>query len=161
MTAAPKALEREYFRIFGDFEDLLCLADRWGRGEAGFFPDFLQFDNNGKTPSVSVTRVAGKPAWVQNVEIHHRTCEGLLPLDGDVFIFAAPPHWFVDLQKIEWFRIPRGTMVKLKAGVLHGAPVSATGDPVNVLILLPERTYANDCEFIELEKERYLPLDFL
>jgi ureidoglycolate lyase len=161
MGIRPRELEREYFRVFGDFENLLDIADRRGDENGGFFPDLLQFDNNGKSPSVSVSRVSGKPSWVQSVEIHHKTCEGLLPLDGDVYIFAAPPHWFVDFSKIEWFKIPRGTMVKLKAGVLHGSPVSATGEPVNVLILLPERTYSNDCEFIELEKDKYLPVDFL
>jgi ureidoglycolate lyase len=160
MNNMPKDLEREYFRAFGDYEDLLGAADRRSGGGPCFLPDFFQFDNNGKSASVSASRVSGKPVWITSVEIHHHTCEGILPLDGDIFIFAAPPHWFMDFQKIEWFRVPRGTMVKLKAGVLHGTPVSVTGDPVNVLILLPERTYAVDCEFTGLSEDKYLPINF-
>ena len=50
-------------------------------------------------------------------------------------------------------------MVKLKPGVIHGAPISVTGDPVNVLILLPERTYSNDCQFTQLEEKDYMQIE--
>ena len=63
------------------------------------------------------------------------------------------------LDQTRLFRVPKGTMVKLKPGVIHGAPVSVTGGPVNVLILLPERTYSIDCRFIQLEEKDRMTIE--
>ena len=61
----------------------------------------------------------------------------------------------VPIDEIEVFRVPRGTMVVLKPGVWHHAPFAHNSDTANVLIVLPERTYTNDCEMFEIpEKER-------
>lgn len=158
MKLKPEALERESFRKLGDFENLLELSDVYSgkKVDEGFFPDALRLDNDGQATSVSITKVCGKPKIIRNVEYHSRSCEGILPLDGDVYIFAAPAFWYLKLEETRLFKVPKGTMVKLKPGVVHGAPISADGSPVNVMILLPERTYSNDCTFIELEEEKFM-----
>ena len=51
------------------------------------------------------------------------------------------------------FRVPMGTMVVLRPGVWHHAPFTVDDDPANVLIVLPERTYANDCLVVELGED--------
>lgn len=161
MRLKPEELDRESFRKLGDFENLLEYGNVYSgkRVDEGFFPDALRLDNDGRAASVSVTRVCGKKTTICNVEVHSNTCEAILPLDGDVYIFAAPAFWYLKLDETRLFRVPKGTMVKLKPGVIHGSPISADGSPVNVLILLPERTYSNDCKFIELEKEKVMVLD--
>ena len=65
----------------------------------------------------------------------------------------------MQLDQTRLFRVSKGTMVKLEPGVIHGAPISVTGDPVNVLILLPERTYSNDCQFTQLEEKDYMQIE--
>jgi ureidoglycolate lyase len=156
----PEELNRETFRKLGDFEDMLTLGERFTGGPTteGFFPDALQFDNNGKAMSFSICRVSGTPTHIKAVEYHSESYEGILPLDGDIYMFAAPPWWFMKLDEIKIYRVPRGTMVKLKPGVVHGTVISADGSPVNVLVALPERTYSNDCVFTELKEEDWILL---
>jgi len=49
-------------------------------------------------------------------------------------------------MKVEIFEVPKLTLVKLKIGVWHHAAYAKGNQPVNILILLAERTYHNDCE---------------
>ena len=84
----------------------------------------LRLSSNGKDTSVSVTKVCGKNRTITSCEIHTDCCEGVLPLDGDIYLYAAPPFWYMQLDQTRLFRVPKGTMVKLKPGVIHGAPIS-------------------------------------
>ena len=145
-------LERESFRKLGDYQELLSLGVK---DNEGFFPDFLQLDNEGKSASFSICRV-GKQEIIKSVEYHTNCYEGILPLDGDIYIMAGPAHWFLQLDSISLFRVPKGTLVKIRQGVLHGSPISCNGELVNVLITLPERTYSNDCVFMELEEKDWM-----
>ncbi len=47
----------------------------------------------------------------------------------------------------------------LNPGVWHHAPLSAFGYPVNVLIILPKRTYANDCTVVQLEGDDQIEIE--
>ena len=78
------------------------------------------------------------------------TSEGILPLDGDIDIFVGPSSFQVNPASIEAFRVPRGTFVRLNPGVLHGRQFVVDSQSVNVMILLPERTFGNDCVFTRL-----------
>ena len=83
------------------------------------------------------------------------TAEGMLPIDNDVIIHVAPAtpcDGRVPEEKIVVFRIPKGTMVVIRPGVWHHAPFTVNDSPANVLIVLPQRTYANDCEVFHLEQ---------
>jgi ureidoglycolate lyase len=55
--------------------------------------------------------------------------------------------------------VPKGTMVVLRPGTWHHAPFTLTDEPVNTLIVLPERTYANDCELSELEETDWIRIE--
>jgi ureidoglycolate lyase len=77
-------------------------------------------------------------------------------LDNDILIHVGPPtspRMGLPLDEIQVFRVPRGTAVSLRPGVWHGAPYTVDDRPANVLIVLPERTYANDCEVVLHEPE--------
>jgi ureidoglycolate lyase len=62
------------------------------------------------------------------------------------------------------FLVPKGTLVKIRQGVWHHAPFAFNCDFVNVLVVLPERSYANNCivsiipeaEQMEIELEQLL-----
>ena len=84
---------------------------------------------------------------IDAVEYHTSTEEAILPLDGDIAMAFAPatPAGSVPLEKMKAYRIPRGTMVILKAGAWHSGPYVIGSKAVHILVALPERTYANDC----------------
>ena len=160
MVLTPQSLDQTRFEKFGTFIDLYTAGERY-TGHAvqeGFFPDLVRLCNNGKDVCVSITRVCGTKQDITTAELHSDCCEGILPLDGDVYLYTAPPFWYPQLDQTQLFYVPKGTFVKLKPGVIHGSPISVTGQPVNVLILLPERTYSNDCQFMELKPEEQMTL---
>lgn len=161
MKLVPETLCSDQFRKLGEFEDLLTVGDTYSgeKTQAGFFPDVIRLCSNGTDTSISITKVSGSVDRIQTAELHNHCCEGILPLDGDVYIFAAPAFWYPKLAETRLFLVPRGTFVKLKPGVIHGAPISVTGDAVNVMILLPERTYSNDCQFMQLKEEEFMEIE--
>jgi ureidoglycolate lyase len=83
------------------------------------------------------------------MEYHTFTGEGILPLDGDIYVHLAPPtpKGVIPMDKVEAFFVPKGTLLSIRMGVWHGAPFAAGSEPVNVMCVLPERTYANDGYF--------------
>ena len=91
MILHPEELDRSSFRKLGDFEDLLTTSDTYSgkKTEEGFFPDVLRLSSNGKDTSVSVTKVCGKNRTITSCEIHSDCCEGVLPLDGDIYLYPA------------------------------------------------------------------------
>ena len=97
-----------------------------------------------------MARVSQCERIITGVEYHGFTSEGILPLDGDIDIFVGPSGFQVNPASIEAFRVPRGTFVRLNPGVLHGRQFVVDSQSVNVMILLPERTFGNDCVFTRL-----------
>ncbi len=152
---APRALEREAFREYGDFMDLLHVKQIEERAGADniFAPDLLRLHLDGRMPaSVCVAKVSECERVVTMLEYHQFTCEGILPLDGDIDIFVGPSSFRVDPETVEAFRVPKGTFVRLNPGVLHGRQFVVDTPSVNVMILLPQRTFGNDCVFTRLEE---------
>ncbi len=80
--------------------------------------------------------------------------------DADILIHVAPatPANDVPADRIEIFRVPKGTFVALNRGVWHHAPYAAGGDIANALIVLPERTYAEDCFVYEIPEEKRMKI---
>jgi ureidoglycolate lyase len=56
------------------------------------------------------------------------------------------------MDQVEVFRVPKGTLITLRPGVWHCAPFAENADIVNILVVLPERTYANDIYFYMVPK---------
>lgn len=148
-------LDREAFRPYGDYIDLLRVKQTEQREEDNIFvPDLVKLHLDGRMPaSICVARVSECERVVSVLEYHQFTCEGILPLDGDIDIFVGPSSFRVDPETVEAFRVPRGTIVRLNPGVLHGRQFVVDTPAVNVLILLPERTFGNDCTFTRLEEK--------
>ena len=149
-------LSREAFHKFGSYTPLIdpFAEEAFGPKDADivFFPDLLQQDLNGAPASYSTCRVMPRLLRVADAEFHTATCETAIPLDGDVIVWFAPVSsgktFPADL--VEAFYVPRGYAVSCRPGVWHYAAYPVGDQPVNMLIVLPERTYANDTYCVAL-----------
>jgi len=151
LTVQPLTIEA--FRDFGTFAALTPPgATPLVRGETiAFWPDcggVLSLGPAGNNEvAFGICQVQWRELQVDVSEIHTSTGEGNLPIDGDVYIHVGRPTCDDAIpDELAIFYVPKGTMVVMKPGVWHHAPFATKpGETVNVLILLPQRTYANDC----------------
>jgi ureidoglycolate lyase len=148
-------LSVEAFLPFGSYANLIDPnAEKLGAPPIEFFRDMVVQDLGGASlASFSTCRVEKRDPVIDVTEYHSSCGEGMLPLDSDILIHvgpASPSDGTVPLDKIKVFKVPKGTMIVVRPGVWHHAPFVAEGDAANVLIVLPERTYANDCIVVEL-----------
>ena len=153
-----KELTRENFAKYGDYVDLLAPNGvKIGNEPIEFYRDMIQMHlgDGSVLPSFSICKVDNRPAVIDVTEYHSYAMEGNIPLDGDTYMhFAkATPTSEPPLDDFEVFRIPKGTLVVAKPGVWHHAPFAVDTAPVHTLVILPERTYANDCIVVELKKK--------
>lgn len=152
---SARELDVQRFAVYGCFARMIDPDwPRIGEEPLEFYRDMLQLDLGGSSvASFSICRVCPRPGVVDVTEFHDSTGEGILPLDGDVIIHVGPATagGRVPLEDIEAYTVPAGTMVVLRPGVWHHGPFAAGKSPVNVLIVLPERTYSIDCKVTALE----------
>jgi len=158
-TVSIEKLSAEAFAPFGTFAKLINpQGNTFGTPPIQFTPDMLRLDMGGQSQlGISVCRVEWRPLVVDKAEFHTSTGEGILPLNAGVLIHVAPPSGGVcPVDKIRIFRVPSGTCVVLHPGTWHHAPFVAdkTNGSASVFILLPVRTYANDCIVRELAATR-------
>ncbi len=158
-----KELTLQAFQPYGSFANMLNpTTAHLGEPPIQFFRDMLPLDlGTATTASFSICRVETRPNIVDVTEYHNTCAEGILPLDGDVLIHVGPatPTGQLPLDAIEIFRVPQGTMVTLRPGVWHHAPFAHDTNVVNVLIVLPERTYAIDCAVHTLTDEQRIAVE--
>ncbi len=159
-TIKTRELQAEAFAPFGTYANLIdpgADTEKIGAAPIEFFRDMVQ---QGLGPagaaSFSVCRVEKREMIIDVAEYHTAAAEGILPLDNDVLVHvgpATPANGSVPTDRFLVFRVPKGTMLVLRPGVWHHAPFTVNDQPANVLIVLPERTYANDCEVFELKDQ--------
>ncbi len=147
----------EAFAPFGTFANLINpKADKLGDKPVEFFRDMVQLDVNPLNMlSYSTCRVEPRELVIDILEYHSSCSEGILPLDNDILVQVAPathPKDPLPLGKVRVFYVPKGTILTIKPGVWHWGPFTTNDKPANILINLPERTYANDCTVVELEE---------
>lgn len=146
-------LTEESFRPYGEFARLInpdghCI----GSNPIEFYRDMVSVKLDRQTcANIGVNRVEQRPPKINVSEYHNFTAEGLLPLDGDVLIHVgeATHTGQPNYEELKVFYVPKGTFVALNPGVWHHASYTVNTPYVNVLILLPERTYMNDCHVVE------------
>jgi len=149
-----KELTPEAFRPYGTYANFINPnALKIGEEPVEFYRDMIQLDLGGKSvASFSICRVGKRPPVVDVTEYHSACGELNLPLDADIAIHVAPatPNGEVPVDRIEVFRVPKGTVVSMRPGVWHHAPFALDSACANVLVVLPERTYANDCTVYDI-----------
>ena len=152
IALAVTPLTVEAFRDFGTFAPLTPpTATPLVAGDPiSFWPDaggVLCLGPAGNNlVAAGICQTAWRPLQIDVCEYHTNTSEGICPLDGDIYLHVGRPTGDDVIPALAVFAVPRGTMVMLKPGVWHHAPFAVhPGTTVNTLILLPQRTYANDC----------------
>lgn len=163
-SAVIEELSLEAFKPFGTYVAMLDPGtEAIGDDPVRFYRDMapMAIAHPRSLPAASICRVKKRPPIVDVTEMHTYTAEGNLPLDGDALIHVAPatPNGVCPIDKIRIFRVPRGTFVVMNPGVWHHAPFAAGGaDVLHMLIVLPERTYANDCQVVPLAKKDWVEI---
>ena len=155
-TVTVEALNLETFASFGTFSSMLQPnTPHIGAAPISFYRDAVPLELGGKTPSFSSCRVEARAFVIDVMEYHSSTGEGILALDGDVLVQlapATPPGDPFPFEHVRVFRVPQGTLLAIRPGVWHHAPFAIGNRAVNVLIVLPERTYANDCVVLQFQE---------
>ncbi|MGO5052951.1 ureidoglycolate lyase [Lachnospiraceae bacterium LCP25S3_G4] len=151
-TIEAKKLTKETFEPYGSYYDLMNPS---GNTFGEFFPDHVIFPVSGQVPmTCSALQVPRRESMVvTSSEYHDKTGEGMICMDSDVVIHVAVPSVDPVPEKIEAFYIPRGTVVYLNIGVWHLAPFPVDAMVAHMMILLPQRTYKNDCVVVEYDEK--------
>ena len=153
MKTAVKELTVEAFSKYGSFANLVAPeGPHLGQAPCTFFRDMGVVTLNATRAGISVTRVEKRQLVIDELEYHDGSGEVNVPLDGDIYMQVAPagPHGYVNPEDIEVFHVKKGTAVIINPGVWHCGPFCTGEDPVDILVVLPERTYATDCSTIKL-----------
>ncbi len=158
-------LSLEAYKPFGSFANLINPTDdKLGTPPVEFFRDQLQIDvSPANSWSYSCCRVEQRPLVIDILEYHSACGEVVLPLDNDILLQVGPATANknnIPLDKMRVFYVPKGTAITIKPGVWHWGPFSSNNKPANILINLPERTYANDCVVVELVETDYIGIDY-
>ena len=157
-----KELSLNDFSKYGTFAGMInpdgC---KIGEEPIEFYRDLVTMSFERPTVAFSVTRILKRPLIIDSIEFHSSSEEGMLPLDGDVLLSVAPATANGDIpdDRVEVFHVPKGMMVMVRPGVWHSAPFTYNADCANVVIVLPERTYANDCSIVRLSGEKLLKIN--
>ena len=159
IKAVPITVEN--FRPYGSFASMLDPKGNCFPGDATFYPDQVELNVRGGRPVTFSPLTVKKPdrMIVSQAEYHNTTGEGVFVIDDDAVIHVAPPSNHVIVpEKTEAFIVPKGTLVKLNTGVWHLAALPVHKDLLHVMIILPERTYANDCIVCDYPKDRQVEI---
>ena len=161
-TIKIESLTQEAFAPYGAYYDLLHPTGHALCGELhAFYPDRLldRIDANVGFSPIVVKRP--EKMIVNAVEYHTTTAEVILPLTGDMVLHVAQPSAGVPIpDETRAFLVPKGTVIRMNAGVWHLCPLPAKDDALTCLIALPECTYANDCTVVDLQSDEQFELVF-
>ena len=161
ITIKAVPITTEGFRPYGSFASMLEPTGNCFPGCATFYPDQVELNVQGGKPITFSPLTVKKPERmiVTQAEYHNYTGEGVLVLDDDAVIHVAPPsNKIIVPEKTEAFIVPKGTLVKLNTGVWHLAALPVHNELLHVMIILPERVYANDCIVCEYPEDRQVEI---
>ena len=161
ITIKAVPITHENFRPYGSFASMLNPTGNCFPGDATFYPDQVELNVQGNKPITFSPLTVQKPERmiVTQAEYHDYTGEGVFIIDDDAILHVAPPSNRVIVpEKTEAFIVPKGTLVKLNTGVWHLAALPMHNDVLHVMIILPERVYANDCTVCDYPPERQVEI---
>ena len=161
ITIKAVPITHENFRPYGSFASMLNPTGNCFLGDATFYPDQVELNVQGNKPITFSPLTVQKPERmiVTQAEYHDYTGEGVFIIDDDAILHVAPPSNRVIVpEKTEAFIVPKGTLVKLNTGVWHLAALPVHNDVLHVMIILPERVYANDCTVCDYPPERQVEI---
>lgn len=152
-----KTLTAESFKEFGSFTDFM---NPEGYSLGDFYQDRLRMHSPGSMQMTFSPLLIHKPEKmiVSAAEYHNYTQEGVLCLDDDVIVHVAPAGKEPVPELTEAFLVPKGTMVLLHTGVWHLSAIPVNKELAHVMIVLPERTYHNDCVVVDYPEEKWVEI---
>lgn len=155
-------ITNENFRPYGSFYNMLSPEGNCFPGaESVFYPDPVTLSVSGREQIAFSALTVKKPEkmMITKAEYHNWTGEGILFLDDDAIMHVAPPsNKTITPEKTEAFLIPKGTLVKLNTGVWHLSPYPVHNDILHLMIIMPERVYANDCYVCEFPEKDHIEI---
>ena len=161
LTIKAVPITAENFRPYGTFASMLDPKGNCFPGDATFYPDQVELNVPNGLPVTFSPLTVKKPERmiVTQAEYHDYTGEGVFVIDDDAVIHVAPPSNRVIVpEKTEAFIVPKGTLVKLNTGVWHLAALPVHNELLHVMIILPQRVYANDCTVCDYPEDRQVKI---
>lgn len=157
-----KPLTIEGFRPYGEYANMLNPAGNcFDSGNSAFYPDQVTLSVSGRE-QIAFSPLTAKKAdkmIITKAEYHNWTGEGIMFLDDDaVMHVAAPSNHNIVPEKTEAFIVPKGTLIKLNTGVWHLTPFPLHNDVLHLMIIMPERVYANDCIIKDFPENEYIEI---
>jgi len=156
-------LTKEGFSHYGTYASMTEPSQPLTDKKLGFFPDMaiLNIGNPSSTVSFSTCKVPECEPIIKTLEYHTYTGEGILPLDADAILYFSQSQFSFDdaLDHLECFFVPCGTLLTILPGVWHYAPYTVNTDQVSVLIVLPTRTYKNDCVVKHIPEDQWMSFE--
>ncbi|MDD3368931.1 MAG: ureidoglycolate hydrolase [Lachnospiraceae bacterium] len=151
ITVKVQPLTVEDFAPYGSFTDVLHPT---GNCLGNFYHDRVISPVTGNTPvAFSPMLLKKRPMIVSKAEYHNTTGECIIALDDDMIFHVAPPSKVPVPEKTKAFFVPQGTLVRVNVGVWHMGAFPVNKEEGHSLVLLPERTYMNDCTIVEYGEE--------
>ena len=140
LTKADFAPYGEYYTMTSPDGHALC-------GEIhSFYPDRVVNASYGVVGFSPIVAKKPREMLVTQIEYHTTTSEMIMPSAGTPIT-----------DQTKAFFVPKNTLIKMRAGVWHLAPLPANKEEFIAMIVLPECTYANDCTVVNLaEDEQFL-----
>lgn len=156
-TIKAMPLTVEAFREYGEF---YSIVEPEGHHMGNFYHDHVLIPVSGNAPMACSAYVVKKPEKmiIKEAEYHNDSGEIILPVDGDIITYVAAPSRELDPEATVAFVIPKGTVVKLNAGVWHRTSYAVDQETVHTLIMLPERTYKRDCVIVAYGEENWIEI---
>ncbi|MEF9972867.1 MAG: ureidoglycolate lyase [Clostridia bacterium] len=155
-------ITNENFRPYGAFASMSAPSGNCFPGmDSTFYPDSVMLSVSGREQIAFSPLTVNKSAemLVTKSEYHDHTGEGIYFIDDDAVIHVAPPsNRQIVPSKTEAFIVPQGTIVKLNVGVWHLSPLPLHNNVLHLMIIMPERVYANDCVVCEFPESEYIKI---
>ena len=156
ITIKAEPLTVEGFSPYGSFSNVL---DPSGYHIGGPYHDFYRDQAKYYTDSLlpiglSPLTVRGHGYEIEAVEWHNHSAEGMMPLNDDAVMHVSLAGGEYDINQTKAFIVPKGTIITINPGVYHLTPLPVHSEELHALIILPERCYVNDFEYMELPAEK-------
>ena len=156
------SITNEKFLPYGSIADITNPWGYYSMGEAPsvFHSDIVIVPNVDPAPAAfGSLRVDKHPHIMEYVKYNTYACEIMMPLDDDMIMYAGPAsNDAIELDKLEAFFVPKGTLVVFRAYTWYGAPYPVHNEQGAVLICLPKRTYLNNTKKCFLEKDDFVEI---
>ena len=155
-TIQAVPITHENFAPFGQFYPMDAPSGYPLCGELHrFFPDRLVADSQHRVGYSPILVKKPEKMVITQQENHTTTWEMIMPLNDDMIVHVSPACAGVPAAEFaQAFLVPKHTLLKLNTAIWHLAPLPASKDELAAVIILPECTYANDCNVVDLTPEQ-------